>query len=176
MPFIEIQYFRTDVGELIIGSFNNQLCLCDWRYRRQRKQIDDRIAKGLGASYAIAESEVIANTKAQINEYFSKQREEFSIPLLLVGTDFQKSVWSSLLQIPYGTTETYLDLAKRMGNEKAVRAVAAANGANALSIIIPCHRVVGAKGELVGYAGGIDAKKALLRLEGSKEARQLQLF
>ncbi|WP_320054144.1 methylated-DNA--[protein]-cysteine S-methyltransferase [uncultured Acetobacteroides sp.] len=176
MPFIEIQYFQTDVGELIIGSFNNRLCLCDWRYRRQRKQIDDRIAKGLGASYAITESEVIANTKAQLNEYFSKQREEFSIPLLLVGTDFQKSVWRSLLQIPHGSTETYLDLAKRMGNEKAVRAVAAANGANALSIIIPCHRVVGAKGELVGYAGGIDAKRALLRLEDSKGTSQLQLF
>lgn len=176
MPFIEIQYFQTAVGELIIGSFSNQLCLCDWRYRKQRKQIDDRLAQGLGASYAFAESEVAANTKAQLNEYFSKQREAFSIPLLLVGTDFQKSVWNTLLQIPYGTTETYLGLAKRMGNEKAVRAVAAANGANALSIVIPCHRVVGAKGELVGYAGGIDAKKALLCLEGSRNASQLQLF
>lgn len=176
MPSIEVQYFKTDVGELILGSFQNQLCLCDWRYRKQRKQIDDRIAQGLGATYTIAESEVVANAKTQLNEYFNKKREEFSIPLLLVGTDFQKNVWHTLLQIPYGTTETYLGLSKRMGNEKAVRAVAAANGANALSIIIPCHRVVGAKGELVGYAGGIEAKKGLLRLEGSKNVNQLRLF
>lgn len=176
MPFIEIQYFQTAIGELIIGSHKNQLCLCDWRYRKQRKQIDDRLTQGLGASYAIAESEVVANAKVELNEYFNKKREEFSIPLLLVGTDFQKSVWDMLFQIPYGTTETYLGLSKRLGNEKAIRAAAAANGANAISIFIPCHRIVGSKGELIGYAGGIKAKEALLCLEGHKESTQLRLF
>jgi methylated-DNA-[protein]-cysteine S-methyltransferase len=81
-----------------------------------------------------------------------------------------------LFQIPYGTTETYLGLSKRLGNEKAIRAAAAANGANAISIFIPCHRIVGSKGEMIGYAGGIEAKKGLLRLEGSKNVNQLRLF
>jgi O-6-methylguanine DNA methyltransferase len=176
MPSIEVQYFKTDVGELILGSFQNQLCLCDWRYRKQRKLIDDRITQGLDASYTIAESEVVANAKAQLNEYFNKKREEFSIPLLPVGTDFQIKVWNMLLQIPYGATETYLGLSRRIGNEKAIRAVAAANGANALSLFIPCHRIIGAKGELVGYAGGVNAKKALLSMENSKYVNQLRLF
>lgn len=176
MASIEVQYYQTNLGELILGSFENQLCLCDWRYRKQRKQIDDRIMQGLGATYTVAKSEVIEEAINQLTEYLNNKREAFSIPLLQVGTNFQKKVWDSLLQIPYGTTETYLELSKRIGNEKAIRAVAAANGANALSIIIPCHRVVGAKGELVGYAGGLYAKKALLSLENSKNDNQLRLF
>ena len=176
MPSIEVQYYQTNLGELILGSFENQLCLCDWRYRKQRKQIDDRITHGLGATFIVTESEIIEETKNQLTEYFSKKKEAFSIPILQVGTSFQKKVWNSLLQIPYGTTETYLELSKRIGNVKAIRAVAAANGANALSIIIPCHRVVGTKGELVGYAGGLYAKKALLSLEDSKNDNQLRLF
>lgn len=176
MPSIDVQYFQTDLGELILGSFENQLCLCDWRYRAQRKQIDDRIMLALGATYTVAESEVAATAMTQLTEYFNSEREAFSLPLLLVGTGFQKKVWDALLQIPYGTTETYLSLSRRIGNAKAIRAVAAANGANALSIVIPCHRVVGAKGELVGYAGGLHAKKALLALEDSKSTSQLRLF
>jgi len=84
-----------------------------------------------------------------------------------VGTDFQRSVWDGLMQIPYGTTFSYLELAKRIDNEKAVRAVASASGANAISILIPCHRIIGANGDLVGYAGGLPAKKKLLELESN---------
>jgi len=83
----------------------------------------------------------------------------------MVGTDFQKRVWEALLRVPFGTTSTYLQLAKNIKNEKAVRAVAAANGANSMSIIIPCHRIIGSNGKLVGYAGGLPIKKQLLKLE-----------
>ena len=87
----------------------------------------------------------------------------------MVGTDFQKSVWNALLKVPYGTTSSYLQLAKVINNAKAVRAVASANGANSMAIIIPCHRIIGSNGELVGYAGGLPIKKRLLTLEKKQE-------
>ena len=93
-----------------------------------------------------------------------------------MGTEFQKQVWDSLLQVPYGKSETYLGLSKILGNEKAIRAVATANGANAISIIVPCHRIIGSNGDLVGYAGGLPAKKKLLELEGALSTSQLGLF
>ncbi len=108
---------------------------------------------------------MIENTIAQLEEYFQGKRKMFDIPLLTIGTGFQKSVWEGLLQIPYSKTASYLQLAKNIGNEKAVRAVASANGANTIGIIIPCHRIIGSNGNLVGYAGGLPAKKKLLDIE-----------
>ncbi|MFA7326919.1 MAG: methylated-DNA--[protein]-cysteine S-methyltransferase [Candidatus Kapaibacterium sp.] len=162
---ISIQYHKTEFGELILGSFKNQLCLCDWRYRKMRDSIDSRIKKGLNAEYVQQNSPVIAESIQQISEYIAGDRVSFDISLLLVGTDFQKSVWEELIKIPYGTTQSYLGLAKSMGNEKAIRAIATANGANAISIIIPCHRIIGSSGEMVGYAGGTPTKRKLLSLE-----------
>ncbi len=100
----------------------------------------------------------------------------FDIPLLLVGSEFQKSVWNALLQVPYGVTETYLGLSKNIENEKAIRAVASANGANAIAIIVPCHRIIGSDGSLVGYAGGLNAKRKLLNIEKALDNSQLSLF
>lgn len=173
---INIEYFKTPVGELIIGSFEHKLCLCDWRYRKMRSAIDKRIQSGLDAEYEPGDSEVIEETIFQLNEYFEGDRTTFDIPLLLVGSDFQKSVWEALVQIPFGKTETYLGLSKNLGNEKAIRAVATANGANAISILVPCHRVIGSDGGLVGYAGGLDAKKKLLNIENALIKSQLSLF
>lgn len=142
-----------------------------------RASIDARIQKGLDAEFELGESSVIESAKTQLNEYFSQQRTSFDLPLFLVGAPFQKRVWDALLKIPFGETETYLGLAQNLGDEKAIRAVAAANGANAISIIVPCHRIVGSAGELVGYAGGLPAKQKLLELEGIHfPAEQLQLF
>jgi methylated-DNA-[protein]-cysteine S-methyltransferase len=92
-------------------------------------------------------------------------RKEFNLPILMVGTEFQKSVWVSLMKVPYGATSTYLQLAKDINNEKAIRAVASANGANSIGLIIPCHRVIGSDGQLVGYGGGLSVKKQLLNME-----------
>lgn len=165
MNQINIQYYKTKYGEFILGSFDNKLCLLDYRYRRMRTTVDQRIQKGLNAEYIEQDDEILQETKKQLDTYFNGERKEFDIPLLTVGTDFQKNVWEALMKVPFGTTSTYLNLAKELDNEKAVRAVANANGANAIAIIIPCHRIIGSNGELTGYAGGLPVKKRLLKLE-----------
>jgi methylated-DNA-[protein]-cysteine S-methyltransferase len=173
MPPINIQYFKTNFGELVLGAYEDKLCLCDWRYRHMRSAVDLRLCKGLNTAMQEKDSEVLEQTRLQLDQYFASEREKFDLPLLLVGTDFQKSVWNMLLTINYGTTATYLSLSEKLGNAKAIRAVASANGANAISIIVPCHRIIGSDGELVGYAGGLDAKRKLLRLEGKKSTQPI---
>lgn len=167
---IQIQYYQSPCGELILGSYKGKLCLCDWQNEERRRLIDERIQKGLQAQYIEKESETIANAITQLDEYFNHKRKTFDIPLLFIGTDFQKSVWDELLHIPYGTTVSYAGLSERLGNPKAIRAVAAANGANAISIIVPCHRVIGSNQKLTGYAGGLPAKKLLLELESPMQS------
>jgi len=162
---ISIQYHKTLLGELILGTYEDQLCLCDWRYRKLRSSIDKKLLKELDASYIEEETSIIKNTIVQLNEYLDGKRTEFTIPLLLVGTSFQKTVWKELLKIPFGETVSYTELSRKISTEKSMRAIAAANGANAIAIIVPCHRVVGSRGELVGYAGGIRIKMKLLQLE-----------
>ena len=173
---IKIQYFKTPFGELVLGSYQEKLCLADWRYRKMRTAIDNRLKKGLNAEFVEEPSDIIEKTKKQLNEYFNKERTTFNLSLLLVGTDFQKTVWNELIAIPFGKTNSYLELSKKLKNEKAIRAVAAANGANAVSIIVPCHRIIGSDGKLVGYAGGLTTKKKLLLLEGALKSEQLELF
>ncbi len=165
MNQININYYKTKIGELLLGSFDGKLCLLDFRYRKMRKTVDDRIRKGLNASFVEHDDKILEKTREQLDEYLNGDRKEFDIPLLMVGTDFQKSVWDALMKIPYGKTASYLDIAKCINKEKAVRAVASANGANSLSLTIPCHRIIGSNGELVGYGGGVPVKKRLLKLE-----------
>lgn len=175
MNAVQIDHFKTPVGELIIGVFGEKLCLCDWRFRKKRTEIDHRIQKHVKAKYEEnSENSLISETKTQLNEYFSKERKTFDLPLLFAGTEFQKQIWNLLLEIPYGKTLSYLELSRKFGDEKAIRAVASANAANAISIIIPCHRVIAANGKLTGYAGGLTAKQKLLELES--DVSQLSLF
>ncbi|MCM0252224.1 MULTISPECIES: methylated-DNA--[protein]-cysteine S-methyltransferase [Bacteroides] len=162
---IQIQYYQLPCGELILGSYQGKLCMCDWNREGRRVLIDRRMQKLLHADYEKSSSEVIVRTIIQLDEYFGRKRTAFDIPLFFVGTDFQKTVWKELLNIPYGMTLSYGDLSRKLGNPKAIRAVAAANGANPISILVPCHRVIGSDRKLVGYGGGIPAKKILLELE-----------
>jgi len=173
---ININPFKTPFGELILGSYQDKLCLADWSYRKMRTTIDKRLKKGLNAEYIEEKSPIIEETKIQLQQYFEGARESFDIPLLFVGTDFQKRVWQALREIPFGKTLSYLELSKRLNNEKAIRAVASANGANAISIIIPCHRILGSDGSLVGYAGGLRTKMKLLSFEKALDENQLQLL
>ena len=108
---------------------------------------------------------ILLETQKQLNEYFAGQRTQFDLPLDFEGTEFQKKIWQALLTIPFGETRSYKQIAEQVGNVKAVRAVGAANGRNPISIIAPCHRVVGANGKLVGFAGGLENKEILLKLE-----------
>lgn len=110
----------------------------------------------------------------QLDEYFANKRNSFDLPLAPEGTDFQKRVWNELLTIPFGKTTTYLNMAKRLGDEKVIRAAASANGKNPIAIIIPCHRVIGSDGKLTGYAGGLWRKEWLLKHEGVSS--QVDLF
>lgn len=164
---IWIQNYQSPCGELILGSLDDKLCLCDWMDENRRALIDRRMQNLLHARYETGESEVIVRTVTQLDEYFAGNRTEFDIPLLFAGTDFQKTVWNALLNIPYGKTVSYAALSQDLGNLKAIRAVAAANGANSISIFVPCHRVIGSNQKLVGYAGGLFAKQWLLDLESS---------
>ncbi len=165
MNQINIQYYKTNYAHFILGSFENKLCLLDFKYRKLRTTVDDRLKLGLDAVFIEQDDEILKETRKQLDEYFDKTRKSFDIPMITVGTDFQKSVWNALLNVPYATTSTYLQLAKDIKNDKAVRAVANANGANAIAIIIPCHRIIGSNGKLTGYAGGLDVKERLLKLE-----------
>lgn len=152
---------------MILGSYEGKLSFADWRYRKMRTTIDKRIKHALDTEYVEESSDVIEKTMRQMKEYFANDRKVFDVPMLMLGTDFQKSVWEGLIKIPYGETASYLELAKNIANEKAVRAVATANGANAISILIPCHRIIGSDGSLTGYAGGLDVKRKLLEIENN---------
>jgi methylated-DNA-[protein]-cysteine S-methyltransferase len=165
MNKVNILYHKTRIGELILGSHEGKLCLLDFRYRKMRQVIDNRIKSGLEAEFIFQDDETLKLTQHQLDEYLAGRRTGFDVPLLLIGSDFQKAVWNALMQVSYGKTATYLDLARVVGNEKAGRAVAGANGANAIAIIIPCHRILGSNGELVGYGGGLPVKQKLLDLE-----------
>ena len=109
----------------------------------------------------------VMNVFTQLTEYFNRQRKEFDLKLEILGTEFQKKVWNELKKIPYGETISYGELANRMGDKNLMRAVATANGANPIPIIIPCHRVIGKDGSLTGYGSGLNVKQKLLELEGS---------
>lgn len=122
--------------------------------------------RGLEASWQQSDA-LFTSLRQQLAEYFAGERRQFDVPLRLAGTPFQQHIWQELLHIPFGTTITYADLARRVGKPSAARAVGHANGCNPISILVPCHRVIGVAGKLTGYAGGIEKKQWLLAWERS---------
>ena len=157
--------YESPCGTLMLGSFGDKLCLCDWQVERHRDHVDNRLRRLLDAEFLDGPSAVIDTAIAQLDEYFAGTRREFDVPVLFAGTDFQKKVWDALLTIPFGNTVSYREISRRIGIPKAVRAVANANGANSISIFVPCHRVIGSDNTLTGYGGGLAAKEFLLKLE-----------
>lgn len=147
------------VGELTLVASDAGLCSVTWPNERR-----GRVAPVPGPVSGQGHP-VLEIAQRQLSEYFAGVRTEFDVPLDLVGTDFQRAAWLSLATIPYGETASYGEQARRLGRPKAARAVGAANGRNPISIILPCHRVVGSAGALTGYAGGLDVKSALLEHE-----------
>lgn len=162
---VNIQYYDSPCGQLVLASAGGELCLCDWNEKPCAERNKRRLLRLIDAEFMTASSPVLEQTRLELDEYFAGKRKSFDIPLHPVGTDFQKQVWKALLEIPYGETRTYKDIAQRVGNIKGVRAVAGAIGANGISIIIPCHRVIGSDNSLTGFAGGLDAKRLLLATE-----------
>jgi len=148
----------------MLGSINNKLCLCDWG----RATVIRRLQRFFNAPLKECQSDILTSAAGQLDEYFAGKRTSFTLPLVFAGTEFQNHVWQTLLQVPYGATLSYGEIARRIGLPSAVRAVANAIGANAMSIIVPCHRIIGTNGSPTGYAGGLPAKQFLLNLELTK--------
>ena len=146
------------VGELTLVADDRGLAAILWE-----NDSPDRVR--IGALMEKADHPVLVETERQLAEYFAGERRAFDVPLSFAGTDFQKRVWAALLAIPFGETRSYGEIADQLGNPGASRAVGAANGRNPISIIAPCHRVVGSNGKLTGFAGGLEAKAYLLDLE-----------
>ena len=155
----------TPLGPMLAGATDDGICLLEFVDRRMLETQLQRLGKRLNAECVPGFSKHFDRLNDQLTEYFSGKRREFDVPLLLPGTPFQKRVWAGLRAIPYGSTRSYREQAEMIGLPHAVRAVAKANGDNRIAIIIPCHRVIGADGELVGYGGGLWRKRYLLNLE-----------
>jgi methylated-DNA-[protein]-cysteine S-methyltransferase len=158
-----MSYFRTSIdspaGRLTLGATDTALVAVLFERGRGPRDI------GHPAIEAPDQPRLL-ETARQLGEYFAGRRRQFSVPLEFQGTEFQRQVWNALLEIPFGETRTYTQIARRIGRPDAVRAVGAANGANPISIIAPCHRVIGASGSLTGFGGGLENKAMLLALEG----------
>ena len=149
-------YLDSPVGSLRLVSDGEHLTAIEWENLQK--------AEPAGEERSDPTLEACAS---QLGEYFAGKRRSFDLPLSPQGTEFQRKVWAALATIPYGELRSYRDIARSLDNPKAVRAVGAANGRNPLPIVVPCHRVIGSDGSLTGFAGGLEAKKVLLRLEGA---------
>ncbi len=164
---INVIRFTTPVGPMFSCATDQGICLLDFTDRKMLETEFKDLCKRLNAVILPGENPYLDQVQSELSEYFSGKRKNFSVPLHAPGTDFQQSVWKVLQEIPYGGTRSYKQQAIAMNNPKAVRAVASANGRNRISIIIPCHRVIGTDGQLVGYGGGLHRKKWLLEFEKS---------
>ncbi len=162
-----MQYYDSPCGKLVLASSDDTLCLCDWHGMPYAERNKLRLERLLHAEFKIASSAVLEQAKQELGEYFEGKRRTFGITLCPVGTDFQKHIWDTLLEIPYGETRTYKEIAQRVNNLSGIRAVAQAIGANGISIFIPCHRVIGTNHTLIGFSGGIEAKRTLLDIENN---------
>jgi len=155
----------TPLGPMLVAATDEALCLLEFVDRRMLPRQVERIRRRMGVVFTPGRNEVIAHAEREIEAYFQGRLEWFTVPIEMSGSDFQRAVWNELLAIPTGETRSYADIAAAVGRPTAVRAVGTANGANALAIVIPCHRVIGADGRLAGYGGGLWRKQRLLDLE-----------
>ena len=160
------KFIESPVGKLKLVASNHGLAAILWENDNPRRV-------RLGETTEDNSHPVLLETERQLKDYFARKRKSFCLELDLVGTAFQKHVWEALLAIPFGETRSYAQLAEQVGNPRATRAVGAANGRNPISIIVPCHRVIGSNGKLTGFTGGLAVKEHLLRLETLSNERRL---
>lgn len=160
--------YESPSGPLLVGATETAVCLCAWTSTDKGSRCIGSVSSLSGLSISSGSNPVLMECLRQLDCYFNGELTDFDIPTVLFGTPFRKTVWQALLSIPYGATVSYSQVAAAVGRPRAVRAVANAIGANPVSIIVPCHRVVGSDGSLTGYAGGTDTKASLLNLEKGK--------
>jgi AraC family transcriptional regulator of adaptative response/methylated-DNA-[protein]-cysteine methyltransferase len=164
---IDLKRIETPLGPMFACACDEGICLLEFTDRKNIDRQFVHLSKVMNAEIVQGENKHFKQLEEELNEYFDGKRIKFDVPIYTTGTDFQKKVWNLLTEIPTGETRTYKQQSEVLGNPKAVRAVGTANGINKIAIIIPCHRVIGSDGDLVGYAGGIWRKQKLLELEGA---------
>ncbi len=162
---IDLKRIETPLGTMLVCATNQGICLLEFTDRKMLETELKSIAKLLNATIIQGNNKHFDTLETQLQEYFNGKRRDFFVPLHTLGTDFQNKVWTALQRIPYGQTKSYKEQAITIGSPESVRAVANANGMNRISILIPCHRVIGSDGQLTGYGGGLWRKKYLLELE-----------
>lgn len=159
---ISMALLTTPIGPMFVCATDKGVCLLEFFNRKDMTGQLNRLEALINGVIVIAENEYTLAVKKQLDQYFIGERHQFELPLFIPGTQFQQQVWQCLTTIDYGTTSSYQQQAENLGNPKAIRAMASANGRNRLAIIIPCHRVIGKDGSLTGYAGGLERKQWLL--------------
>jgi AraC family transcriptional regulator of adaptative response/methylated-DNA-[protein]-cysteine methyltransferase len=173
---IKITKIETPLGEMTAGAVDEGICLLEFSDRRMLKTEYKDLTRYFRKTIQEGDNPNFINLREQLKEYFEGSRKEFTVPLVTPGTDFQKAVWKELMNIPYGSTRSYLEQSVALGKPESIRAVANANGMNRISIIIPCHRVIGSDGNLTGYGGGLKRKKWLLDHEKKHSGKPLDLL
>lgn len=171
---LHLSWIETPIGSLIAATHTGRLVLLEYTDPRRMQIQAEALKSRFKAPFVPEDDDVIRRTRRELDEYFGGKRHEFSVPLDYPGTPFETRVWNELLDIPFGETRSYEELAERVSSKAAVRAVGSANGRNRISILIPCHRVVNKSGALGGYGGGLWRKQALLLLEHRGAIRQAE--
>ncbi len=164
---IHYAVFSTPLGKMIAAGYKNRLCRLEFLGRKKPSAILKPIAERLKTEMSGGKSPILDETRKQLKMYFDGRLKKFNLPVELIGTDFQRSVWRQLTRIPQGKTVNYGKIAERIGKPKGARAAGMAIGSNPISIVVPCHRVIGKSGDLVGFGGGLWRKKWLLKHEGT---------
>ncbi|GAA4842369.1 methylated-DNA--[protein]-cysteine S-methyltransferase [Algivirga pacifica] len=162
---IYITDLMSPIGSILIAATEEGICLLEFADRPTLDVELQKLQQKLKANIEVGDHRYLLQAQKELKEYFEGGRSNFEVPLHLIGTTFQQAVWDTLKDIPFGTTSTYLEQAKSLSKEKAVRAVASANGQNRILLLLPCHRIIGSNGNLAGYRGGVDRKKWLLDFE-----------
>ena len=173
---LALKEVKTPIGVMVFGSSEKGLCLLDFKHRKSFPRILKRISKYFGDDMINGTTPFIELAEMELSQYLQGNLKIFSVPLDIRGSAFQLKVWDALLQVKYGKTASYLDIAKKIGSPEAVRAVANANGQNGIAVIIPCHRVIGSDGSLTGYGGGVAIKKMLLHIESEFRRKKITDF
>lgn len=166
MITLTLKEIETPTGVMRLGATEDALVLCDWPDAPGAPHCLKVLCKRLGAVPVTGDSPILEKASKALEDYFAGRLQTFDLPLRPCGTPFQESVWRALLEVPYGKTASYGDIARRIGRSTAFRAVAQAVGSNPLCIAVPCHRIIGSDGSLTGFGGGLDRKVLLLKLEG----------
>ncbi|WP_313070111.1 methylated-DNA--[protein]-cysteine S-methyltransferase [Melaminivora sp.] len=172
MPLVST-HIPTPLGDMLAVASPQGLCLLEFVGQKGVERELAQVEAARGGPAVQGSNAILDQVRQQLQEYFAGERQDFAVPLDLVGTPFQLKTWQALLAIPFGQTRSYAEQARHIGQPTATRAVAAANGCNKVSIVVPCHRVIGSDGSLTGFGGGLPRKQALLALEGRVRAPAL---